>query len=244
MTDPTRRISGGTWMRVLVAVLLFAVAAGGLTWLLVGSGFTIARKGVAGGGAAGAASTIAATAPVPPSTPGETPPAAAGPVPAPEVTLNLGADTSERIAVIRAIDKITLRVREFEVGMNQSVRFGAIDILVRTCEAKPPEEQPDSAVFLQIDETRPNQPKQRVFSGWMFAANPAVNALEHPIYDVWVAQCRMTFPDRGPDTVDVGAASAEEKRPASEPGDDAAPSSTPEPAPAAQPPAAEPEPTR
>ncbi len=119
---------------------------------------------------------------------------------------------SDRKAVIRALDKVTMRMQEFEMAMDQSVHFGALDIRVRACQANPPELAPENAAFLQISETRPNNKKVQVFSGWMYGSSPALNALEHPVYDVWVMACKMSFPDKGPDTIDVAAASAIEKR--------------------------------
>ncbi len=131
---------------------------------------------------------------------------------APVIAGNEFDASAPRKVVIRALDKITMRMREFELDMNQTVRFGLLDISVRTCQATPPELPPENAAFLQIDEYRPGQPKARIYSGWMFGSSPAVNGLEHPIYDVWVVACKMSFADKGPDTVEVEAASTIEKR--------------------------------
>lgn len=117
-----------------------------------------------------------------------------------------------RKAVIRVLDKITMRLREYELDMDQSVRFGVIDIRVRTCSATPPYERPENTAFLQIDEQRPGRARQRIFSGWMYGSTPSLNPLQHPIYDVWVIKCKMSFPDKGPDTIEVKAVSDEEKR--------------------------------
>ena len=70
------------------------------------------------------------------------------------------------------------------------VRFGTLSIRVRDCEKNPPEETPESAAFLEIDELRPGEAQTRVFSGWMFASSPALSALEHPVYDVNLLDCR------------------------------------------------------
>jgi hypothetical protein len=117
-----------------------------------------------------------------------------------------------RKVLIRALDKITMRMREFELDMNQSVRFGTLDITIRTCQATPPELPPENAAFVQIDDNRPSQPKERIFSGWMFGSSPAINGFEHSIYDVWVVACKMNFADKGPETVEVEAVSSIEKR--------------------------------
>ncbi len=117
-----------------------------------------------------------------------------------------------RKVVIRALDKITMRMREFELDMNQSVRFGTLDVSVRTCQATPPELPPENAAFVQISDNRPGQSRQQVFSGWMFGSSPAINGFEHPIYDVWMVACKMSFADKGPETIEVEAVSAVEKR--------------------------------
>lgn len=75
-------------------------------------------------------------------------------------------------------------------AVGESVRIGTLEILVRACRYRPPEEPPESAAFLDITETRPGAPAQEVFRGWMFASSPALSAMEHPIYDVWVLSCR------------------------------------------------------
>ncbi|MGH7062055.1 MAG: DUF2155 domain-containing protein [Stellaceae bacterium] len=63
-------------------------------------------------------------------------------------------------------------------------------MLVRDCEKNPPEDRPESAAFLEIDETRPGEGPVRQFSGWMFASSPALSALENPVYDVIVLDCK------------------------------------------------------
>jgi hypothetical protein len=131
---------------------------------------------------------------------------------APVIAGNEFDAAAPRKVVIRALDKITMRMREFELEMNQPVRFGTLDISVRTCQATPPELAPENAAFLQIDDNRPGQPKSRVFSGWMFGSSPAINGFEHSIYDVWVMGCKMNFAEKGPETVEVEAVSAVEKR--------------------------------
>jgi hypothetical protein len=131
---------------------------------------------------------------------------------APVIAGNEFDAAAPRKVVIRALDKITMRMREFELDMNQSVRFGTLDVSVRTCQATPPELPPENAAFVQIDDNRPGQSKLRIFSGWMFGSSPAVNGLEHPIYDIWVVSCKMSFAEKGPETVEVQAVSAIEKR--------------------------------
>jgi hypothetical protein len=97
---------------------------------------------------------------------------------------------AEPQALLLGLDKITARVSKFVAPVGTPVRFGTLSILVRDCEKNPPEERPESAAFLQIDEDRPGQPQKRLFSGWMFASSPALSALEDPVYDVNVLDCR------------------------------------------------------
>jgi hypothetical protein len=97
-------------------------------------------------------------------------------------------------AVLQGLDKTTARVSRFDAPVDQSVRFGTLVITVRACVKKPPEEEPDTAAFLVIDEVRPGDANgvesKRVFSGWMFASSPAISALEDPIYDINVLDCK------------------------------------------------------
>lgn len=85
---------------------------------------------------------------------------------------------------------MTARVSKIEAPVGQTVRFGNLEIIARTCDKRPPEEPPESAAFLDIWEVRPGEAAISVFRGWMFASSPAVSALEHPVYDVWVLDCK------------------------------------------------------
>ena len=98
---------------------------------------------------------------------------------------------SEPVALLQGLDKITARVSKFEAAVGGPVHFGTLSIRVRDCEKNPPEEAPESAAFLEIDEMRPgDDTARRLFSGWMFASSPALSALEHPVYDVNLLDCR------------------------------------------------------
>lgn len=94
-------------------------------------------------------------------------------------------------AVLQALDKILGRTSILEAKVGTPIRFGTLEIVVRACRTRPPEEPPESTAFLEIDDQRPGEAKRRVFTGWMFASSPAVSALEHPVYDVWVKSCRV-----------------------------------------------------
>jgi hypothetical protein len=98
--------------------------------------------------------------------------------------------TPESVALLEGLDKITARVSKFEAPVGAAVQFGTLAVRVRDCEKSPPEDAPESAAFVEIDETRPGETRNRVFSGWMFASSPALSALEHPVYDVILLDCK------------------------------------------------------
>ena len=100
---------------------------------------------------------------------------------------------AETVAVLQGLDKTTARISTFEAPVGKSVRFGTLVVTVRACVKRPPEEPPQTAAFLIIDEVRPAATTfetKRVFSGWMFASSPAVSAMEDPIYDITVLDCK------------------------------------------------------
>ena len=100
------------------------------------------------------------------------------------------AMTPEPIAVLQGLDKITARVSRFDAAVGQTVTFGTLSVVVRDCEKSAPEERPEDAAFVQIYETRPGEERVRRFSGWMFSSSPALSALEHPVYDVNLLDCK------------------------------------------------------
>ncbi len=97
---------------------------------------------------------------------------------------------AEPVAVLQGLDKITARVSEIDAPVGKTVQFGSLAITVRDCEKNPPEDRPEDAAFLQIDEVQPGEENVRRFSGWMFAQSPALSSLEHPVYDVILLDCK------------------------------------------------------
>ncbi len=95
-----------------------------------------------------------------------------------------------QIAVLQALDKVSARVSVLDVPVGQTVAFGTLEITARACDKRPPEETPESAAFLEIVEKRPGEAPATPFIGWMFASSPALSAMEHPVYDVWVLDCK------------------------------------------------------
>jgi len=95
-----------------------------------------------------------------------------------------------RVAKLQALDKVTARITVLDAPVDQPTRFGSLTITVRSCNARPPEEVPDAAAWMEITDSRAPAGAGAAFRGWMFANAPGVSMLEHPVYDVRVLECR------------------------------------------------------
>ena len=104
------------------------------------------------------------------------------------------------MVIMQGLDKVTARVSTFEAPLGATVQFGTLEITVKSCDRTPPEEPPESAVLLEVMESRPDEPLSELFIGWMFSSSPALSALEHPVYDVWVLECKRTAAAEPPKT--------------------------------------------
>ena len=93
------------------------------------------------------------------------------------------------VALLQGMDKVTARVTTIQAPIGQVIKFGTLEIIARTCDKRPPEEPPESAAFLDIWEVREGAAATSLYRGWMFASSPALSAMEHPVYDVWVLDC-------------------------------------------------------
>jgi hypothetical protein len=93
-------------------------------------------------------------------------------------------------AVFSGLDKITGRITSFDVAVNETVQFGALQVTPRVCYSRPPTETPQTDSFVEVDEVTLQGAIKRIFTGWMFAASPGLHAVEHPIYDVWLTDCK------------------------------------------------------
>ncbi|GJE58489.1 DUF2155 domain-containing protein [Methylobacterium trifolii] len=93
-------------------------------------------------------------------------------------------------AVFSGLDKITGRIVSFEVAVDETVQFGALQLTPRVCYTRPPTESAKTTAFLEVDEVTLENKYRRIFTGWMFAASPGLHAIEHPIYDVWLVDCK------------------------------------------------------
>jgi hypothetical protein len=108
----------------------------------------------------------------------------------PGLALAQGAWERRPTAELQALDKVSARVSVFPAPVGQTVRFGTLSITVRACHVRPREEVPDAAAWIEVRDERAGAGAPPVFTGWMFAAAPAVNMLEHPVYDLRVLTCR------------------------------------------------------
>lgn len=116
--------------------------------------------------------------------------------------------------LLRGLDKISGQATDLKVATGDKILFGGLRVTVKACYQAPPTEPPESIAYLEIEDygfsiEDPSlledeiDSESRVFHGWMFASSPGQNALEHPIYDVWVINCMAEAPERS----DVGSAS-------------------------------------
>jgi hypothetical protein len=95
-----------------------------------------------------------------------------------------------RIAVFSALDKVTATIKTLEIPINETVQFGALKVTPRVCYSRPPTEQPKTTTFVEVDEVQLDGNQKRIFTGWMFAQSPGLNAVEHPVFDVWLTDCQ------------------------------------------------------
>ena len=100
------------------------------------------------------------------------------------------------VAKLQGLDKVTARISTVTVPVGDSVVFGTLHITAQTCQEHPPTLAPESAAFLIIEDQPPDEAPRRIFDGWMFASSPALSAMEHPVYDIWVLDC-INSSDKG-----------------------------------------------
>jgi len=132
------------------------------------------------------------------------------------------ATISNPIAAFSGLDKITGRITNFDVYMDETVQFGALQITPRVCYTRPPTETQRTSVFLEVDQVSLKGGSERIFTGWMFADSPALNAIDHPVYDIWLVDCKQSSDIPPPPN-----AAASSSEPPAEPSSEA-PSATPD----------------
>ncbi|MEO1198442.1 MAG: DUF2155 domain-containing protein [Pseudomonadota bacterium] len=117
--------------------------------------------------------------------------AAQAPVPA------LADKIDNPVAEFTGLDKITGRIITFDVLIDETVQFGALQVTPRVCYSRPPTEPPRTNGFVEVDEVTLDNRIQRIFTGWMMADSPGLNAVEHPVYDVWLTDCKISSEELG-----------------------------------------------
>ncbi|HRN88334.1 DUF2155 domain-containing protein [Hyphomicrobium sp.] len=94
-----------------------------------------------------------------------------------------------RVAIFSALDKVTATIRKLEVPIGETAEFGALKVTPRVCYSRPPTLQPKTTSFVEVEEIQLDGTQTRIFGGWMFAQSPGLNAVEHPVFDVWLTDC-------------------------------------------------------
>jgi hypothetical protein len=93
-------------------------------------------------------------------------------------------------ALFSGLDKITGRIITFDAAIGETVQFGALQVTPRVCYTRPPTDTPNTDAFIEVDEVTLQGQVKRIFTGWVFAASPGLHGVEHPIYDVWLTDCK------------------------------------------------------
>jgi hypothetical protein len=96
-----------------------------------------------------------------------------------------------QVATFAALDKVTARISKLEVPLNETVQFGSLKLTPRVCYSREPTEPPKTSTFVEVDEVMLDGVQKRIFTGWMFAESPGLNAVEHPVFDVWLTSCQQ-----------------------------------------------------
>jgi hypothetical protein len=113
---------------------------------------------------------------------------------------------AKRVAVLGLLNKRNGQARDVQLKPGGAIRIGDTVIRLRACERTAPwEPEQLTGAFVQLDVRGADAKWRHVFSGWLYKERPALNVVQHPVYDVWVKSCTTSFPERGPDTVTPGA---------------------------------------
>ena len=107
---------------------------------------------------------------------------------------------SNPVAEFTGVDKITGRIITFDVYIDETVQFGALQVTPRVCYSRPVTEEPKTDSFVEVDEITLNRKVRRIFSGWMFADSPGLHAVDHAVYDVWLKGCKQSSDVPAPKT--------------------------------------------
>lgn len=107
---------------------------------------------------------------------------------------------ANKVAVFSGLDKISGRTITFDVYIDETVRFGQLQITPRVCYTRPATLTPKTDAFVEVDEETLDRQIRRIFTGWMFADSPGLNAVEHPIFDIWLKDCKQESEEVAPPT--------------------------------------------
>jgi hypothetical protein len=143
-------------------------------------------------------------------------PAPAAPAPAPAAPAGSDRITNP-VAEFAGIDKITGRIITFDVYIDETVQFGALQVTPRVCYSRPQTEEPKTDSFVEVDEITLDRKIRRIFTGWMFAESPGLNAVEHAVYDVWLKECKQKSDVPSPGATKADATKADASKPAAKP---------------------------
>lgn len=109
------------------------------------------------------------------------------------------------VAAFSGLDKITARITNFDVYIGETVQFGALQITPRACYTRPPTETQRTSVFVEVDQVSLKGTVTRIFTGWMFADSPALHAIDHAVYDIWLIDCKTSTDVPPPDAAPAPA---------------------------------------
>jgi hypothetical protein len=123
---------------------------------------------------------------------------------------------TNQVAIFAALDKVTARISTLEIRLNETKQFGSLKVTPRACYSRAPTEPPRTSTFVEVDEVALDGHENRIFTGWMFAESPGLNAVEHPVFDVWLTRCSQ--PPR-PETASKGGGKAEPAPTTTDPND-------------------------
>jgi hypothetical protein len=103
------------------------------------------------------------------------------------------------VATFAGLDKITGRVTRFDVYIDETVLFGALELTPRACYNRAATEAQRISAFIEVDQRSLTGTSRRIFTGWMFADSPALNAIDHAVYDIWLVECKTSTDVPPPD---------------------------------------------
>ncbi len=104
-------------------------------------------------------------------------------------TMALSAEISTNSALMQSMDKVTGRVNKITVPVNSKISYGDFSLVLRACKKRPAEETPENFAFVDVTDKSFGTDEYNIFRGWMLSSAPGINAIEHPIYDVWLLEC-------------------------------------------------------